>query len=154
MMSQTATDTFTAWARDAEPRIRAALTASFGPQLGAEATADALAIAWRRWDDVADKPNPVGYVFGIGRNLARRSSRSRRPQFVDVPASLTPLVEPGLPAAIAKLSEHQRVVATLVHGYGWTLSETAELLGTKKTTVQNHLERAMKRLRDELGVER
>ena len=32
------TATFTGWARDAEPRLRRALTASFGSQVGRDAT--------------------------------------------------------------------------------------------------------------------
>ena len=42
---------------------------------------------------------------------------------------------------------------TLVYGYEWTLSEVAELLGTTKTTVQNHAERGLARLRKSLGVQ-
>ena len=34
------------------------------------------------------------------------------------------------------------------------MSEVAELLGTAKTTVQNHAERGLARLRSDLGVDR
>jgi RNA polymerase sigma factor (sigma-70 family) len=61
--------------------------------------------------------------------------------------------EPGLPAALASLPERQRVAVVLVHGFGYTLREVADLTGIKVTTVQNHLERALRRLRDRLGVE-
>jgi RNA polymerase sigma factor (sigma-70 family) len=70
-----------------------------------------------------------------------------------VPQQLLPHVEPGLPAAIARLPEKQRIVVSLVYGYEWTMSEVAELLGTAKTTVQNHAERGLARLRKTLGVE-
>ena len=96
--------------------------------------------------------NPVGYVFSIGRNKARRMSRPRRPMFVDVPQQVLPDVEPGLPAAISELPEQQRIVVTLLHGYGWTMTEVADVLGTKKTTVQNHAERGLAKLRTALGV--
>ncbi len=69
-----------------------------------------------------------------------------------MPEQLLPDVEPGLPAAVAGLPEQQRITVTLLHGYGWTMTEVAELLGTKKTTVQNHAERGLARLRKELGV--
>jgi DNA-directed RNA polymerase specialized sigma24 family protein len=40
----------------------------------------------------------------------------------------------------------------LVHGYGYTLREVAELTGIRQTTVQNHLTRGLTRLRATLGV--
>lgn len=153
MPDETVVDSFTEWARDTEPRLRHALTASFGSQLGKEVTADALAHAWEHWDRISMKDNPLGYVYGVGRNKARRIASRHRVVFVDVPQQRLPHVEPGLPVAIAKLPEKQRVVVTLVYGYEWTLSEVAELLGTAKTTVQNHAERGLDRLRKTLGVE-
>jgi RNA polymerase sigma factor (sigma-70 family) len=77
----------------------------------------------------------------------------RRPVFLDVPLQQLPHVEPELPAAIAALPEKQRIVVTLVYAYDWTLSEVAELMGTAKTTVQNHAERGVASLRRTLGVE-
>jgi DNA-directed RNA polymerase specialized sigma24 family protein len=145
---------FTEWATEAEPKIRQSLTAAFGVQVGKDAAADALALAWERWDRVSVMDNPVGYVYGIGRNKARRMKTPRQPMFVEVPEQLLPNVEPGLPAAVADLPEHQRITVTLLHGYGWTMSEVAELLGTKKTTVQNHAERGLTKLRNTLGVSR
>lgn len=143
---------FTEWAEVAEPKIRQALTASFGPQVGTDATADALALAWERWDEIRGKTNPIGYVYGIGRSKARRMVGRRRPDFLDVPIERLPRVEPGLPAAVAQLSEMQRIVVVLVHGYEWTLSEVADMLGIAKTSVQNHAERGLARLRKSLGV--
>jgi DNA-directed RNA polymerase specialized sigma24 family protein len=146
------TISFTEWATEAEPRIRQSLTAAFGVQVGKDAAADALAVAWERWDRVSAMGNPIGYVYGIGRNKARRMKTRRQAMFVEVPAQLLPDVEPGLPAAIADLPEQQRITVTLLYGYGWTMNEVAELLGTKKTTVQNHAERGLTKLRIALGV--
>lgn len=146
------TISFTEWATEAEPKIRQSLTAAFGVQVGKDAAADALAVAWERWDRVSVMGNPIGYVYGIGRNKARRMKTRHHPMFVEVPEQLLPNVEPGLPAAVADLSEQQRIAVTLLHGYGWTMSEVAELLGTKKTTVQNHAERGLTKLRNALGV--
>lgn len=148
-----AVDSFTEWFRDAEPRLRNALTASFGFQVGKEVAADALSYAWEHWDLVRAKPNPLGYVYGVGRNKGRRMIARRRPVFLDVPLQQLPHVEPELPAAIAALPEKQRIVVTLVYAYDWTLSEVAELMGTAKTTVQNHAERGVASLRRTLGVE-
>ena len=148
------TDAFTAWVDEAEPRLRHALTASFGPQVGEEAVADAVGFAWEHWDEIAGKANPVGYVFGVARNRARRLSSRRPVRFPIAPAQALPRVEPGLPAALSSLPERQRLVVTLLYGYEWTMAEVADLLGTKKTTVQNHAERGLKRLRGQLGVDR
>ena len=63
-----------------------------------------------------------------------------------------PWVEPGLVDALAGLSERQRVVVTLVYCFEWTLSEAADVLGLKKSTVQNHAERGLAKLRSSLGV--
>lgn len=56
--------------------------------------------------------------------------------------------EPGLPGALAALSRRQRVVVILVHGFGYTLREVAELTGMRRTTVQNHSDRGLARLRN------
>lgn len=154
MQDAITTPSFTGRATEAEPKIRQSLTAAFGVQVGKDAAADAMAVAWERWERVAVMENPVGYVYGIGRNKARRMKKRRRPMFVEVPEQLLPNVEPGLPAAVAALPEQQRITVTLLHGYGWTMTEVADLLGTKKTTVQNHAERGLAKLRDALGVTR
>ena len=152
MLNEGLVDSFAEWAERVEPRLRHALTASFGSQLGKEAAADALAHAWVHWDVVCVTDNRLGYVYGVGRNMARRGAL-HHPVFVPVAIERLPRVEPKLPAAVAALSERQRVVVTLVYGYEWTLSEVAELLGTTKTTVQNHAERGLARLRKTLGVQ-
>ncbi len=47
----------------------------------------------------------------------------------------------------------QRTVTVLVHGFGWTQREVAELLDVGLSTVQKHLERGLDKLRKALGVE-
>lgn len=61
--------------------------------------------------------------------------------------------EPGLPKALAALSQRQRLAVVLVHGYDYTLREVAELMGIKPTTVQIHLDRGLLRLRSLLGAD-
>ncbi|MEM7093148.1 MAG: sigma-70 family RNA polymerase sigma factor [Actinomycetota bacterium] len=143
---------FEEWATEAEPRLRQALVAAFGQQVGVEVTAEALAYAWENFEDVLEKANPVGYVYGVARNLARRAVAPRRVVFPPVAVDRTPDVEPGLPAAVAGLPEQQRIVVTLLYGFEWTMSEVAEFLDIAKTSVQNHAERGLRTLRSELGV--
>ena len=152
LRDETLVDSFTEWAREAEPRLRHALTASFGVEVGKEAAAEALVHAWEHWERIGKMDNPTGYVYGTARNKGRRM-RSRRPQFLSVPSQRLPWVEPGLPKALARLPERQRIVVTLLHGYQWTMREVAQLLGISKTTVQNHAERGVAKLRKDLGVE-
>ena len=153
MLQDHALESFTDWAEYAEPKIRQALTASFGVQVGKDAAADALAHAWENWSSIRVRDNPAGYVFGVGRNKARRMKTFRTRALPAVPSQRLPHVEPALPEAIEALPEKQRIVVTLLYGYEWSMSEVAQMLGIAKTTVQNHAERGMAKLRERLGVE-
>lgn len=53
-------------------------------------------------------------------------------------------------AALFELSQSQRTVFVLIHLEGFTVVETAEILGNKPGTVKSHLHRALKRLRESL----
>lgn len=64
-----------------------------------------------------------------------------------------PWVEPGLPPALVSLTETQRTVVMLLHGYDWTMEEVASILEISKSSVQTHTERAMKKLKRKLKVE-
>jgi DNA-directed RNA polymerase specialized sigma24 family protein len=149
---ETVVDSFTDWAHDAEPKLRRALIASFGPQIGRDAAAEALSYVWEHWDRVGRMENPIGYAYATGRDRARRILRRRRPVLMALPSGGLPDVEPGLPAALAHLPERQRTVLLLLHGQEWTMSEVAGLLGISKSTVQNHAERGLATLRRSLGV--
>ena len=143
---------FDEFVAETEPRLRRALIAAYGPERGREATAEALAFAWERWDKVRAMANPVGYLYRVGQSRTR--PRRTRPVFERVSAEL-PLVEPMLPAALAALSEKQRVAVVLVHGFGWTLREVADVMGVRVTTVQTHADRGLRRLQEILnGVDR
>jgi DNA-directed RNA polymerase specialized sigma24 family protein len=144
-------DGFEAFVHEVEPRLRRALVAAYGFEDGRDATAEALGYAWEHWARVGRMPNAAGYLFRVAQSRSRRSRRS--PLLFDVPALWDEhRFEPGLPAALAALSQRQRVAVVLVHGFGYTLREVAELTGLKITTVQNHLERGLARLRARLGV--
>lgn len=142
---------FTDFVREVEPRLRHALCAGFGGDQGRESTAHALAYGWEHWERIRSLDNPAGYLWGVGRNHARRAPRSR-PVFPEPATGEMPWIEPGLPAAMATLSEKQRIAVMLVHGLEWTYGEAAELLGVSKSTVQTQAERGMARLRSQVGV--
>lgn len=152
MTTSNVAEAFTEFARAVEPRLRLALVAAYGVEAGVEATSEALAYGWSNWETLKSRPNPAGYLFGVGRNKAR-SRRRRRVLLPAPPVDHEFFVEPGLPDALNRLSERQRVVVLLLHGEEWTLSEVADLLGLSVSTVQEHAERGMSKLRKALGVE-
>lgn len=146
------TDEFVEFAAHAKPRLRLALGAAFGFEVGEDATAEALAFAREHWDRVRTAVNPIGYVFAAGRNRARTTVRRRPPELPAVEPAEMPWIEPGLPGALARLSERQREVVMLVHCFEWTLTEVADVLGMSKGSVQVHERRGMARLRRDMGV--
>ena len=143
---------FTEFVREVEPRLRHALCAGFGGDLGREATAHALAYGWEHWDRLHDMENPAGYLWVVGRNHARRETVSRI-SLPEPPAARLPWVEPMLPEALARLSEGERVAVMLIHGLEWTYGEVAGLLGVSKSTVQTQAERGMAKLRSHIGTQ-
>jgi DNA-directed RNA polymerase specialized sigma24 family protein len=138
--------------QEAGTRLRWALIAAYGPESGAEATADALAYGWEHWDRVRRKRNPAGFLYRVGQSRARRYLRRRPPLLPEVPVNPIPEVEPGLPEALGDLTDRQRTAVMLVHGYGFTLQQVSDLLGINRSTVQRHLDRGVSRLREALEV--
>lgn len=149
---QTLSDTFTDFVSGVELRLRQALTAAFGPDVGRDASAEALAYAWEHWDRVRAMDNPVGYLYRVGQTHGGRMNKRRRVVMPPVAAERAPWIEPELPSAMARLSERQRAVVLLLYSYEWTMSEVADLLGVSKATVQSYADRGMKLLRRRLGV--
>jgi DNA-directed RNA polymerase specialized sigma24 family protein len=133
-----------------EPGLRRALFAVLGVERGREATAEALAWAWEHWSRIERMDNPTGYLFRVGQSRSRR--RKVRPVFVRDEWH-DPVIEPHLGRALAELSEAQRVAVILVHGFGWTMRDVADLNGIRVTSVQTHLERGLHKLRVALEVE-
>src|SRR5436190_20051730 len=56
-------------------RLRVALVARYGVDVGVEACADALAYAWEHWHRVNAMDNAAGYLFRVGQTSARRQGR-------------------------------------------------------------------------------
>jgi len=133
-----------------EPPLQRALAATYGPEVGREATAEAMAWAWEHRDRLAGLERPVAYLYRVGQSRVRR--RRVRVPFLRA-EDRDPQVEPALMKAVAALSGRQRVAVVLVHGYAWRMAEVAELLGVSVSTVQTHLDRGLRRLRTALGEE-
>lgn len=146
---QLASEDFVVWCEAVQPRLMVALVATYGPDRGREAVAEALAWAWEHQERLAGLREPVGYLYRVGQSR----TRLRRLRTVYARSEWSePWVEPALKRGLEALSRRQRLAVILVYGYGWTLAEVAELAGLKVTTVQNHLERGLARLRSILEV--
>ncbi|MDJ0923940.1 MAG: sigma-70 family RNA polymerase sigma factor [Acidimicrobiia bacterium] len=152
---QSAVEGFTLFVKRYRSMLEHALVGVVGPDLAADASSEAFAYCWRQWDRVGAMEHPAGYLWSVGRSkgrdLARQNGRAHRPLLPAIVHSDLPLVEPGLPKALAGLSERQRVAVLLIHGFGWTYSEVAEFLDISVSSVQQHAQRGMAKLQKRLG---
>lgn len=142
---------FDEFVRSNERRLWQSLVPLVGPTAAEDAVADALMECWRSWARVRTMENPVGYAYTIARRRAVRQNRAPVLPAPDVAA--LPDVEPRLLVSIDRLSEMQRQVVYLVDGFGWGLTDAARILGISVSTVRNHRERGLARLRELLKVE-
>jgi DNA-directed RNA polymerase specialized sigma24 family protein len=143
-------DDFACFFAEAEPRLRRALVAAYGPERGREAAAEALVYGWQHWKQVRDMDNPIGYLYRVGQS---RSRPRREPTLLPpVPADDADWVEPHLPEALAGLTDRERQAVVLIEGFGWTFREVADLIEVSVSSVQSYVERGLRKLRDELGV--
>ncbi len=151
-MTRPETKSFDEFVERADPRLRRALVATYGPTLGREAALDALSWAWEHWDRVETMANPVGYLYRVGQTAAKRLLRPSAAISFDSAADDPADVAPELLPALSRLSEQQRAVVVLVHGYGFPQREVGELLEIAVSTVREHLARGMASLRSQLEV--
>lgn len=149
----TTDDDFAEFVAQVEPRVRQALVVTYGPADGREAAVDALSWAWEHWSEASRLEHPVAYLYRVGQSARRRFAPRELPLDA-LPASVVDAadVTPELTGALRELPEQQRVVALLVHGIGWSQAEVAELLDVSPSTVHEHLNRAVTRLRRALEV--
>jgi DNA-directed RNA polymerase specialized sigma24 family protein len=140
---------FTAFLARVEPRVRRALSSSLGAAEGQSATQAAMTWAWENWSRVLGLSSPVGYLYRVGMTAATRG-RSRE-LVVEAPfvASISPEagVDPEVLAALDALSPQQRAAVLLVHGYGYSLRDAAEVLDLNPSTIRVHAQRGLARLR-------
>lgn len=150
-MPGTRVESFTEFVEHVEPRLRIALVAHFGPERGREATAEGLAYAWENWELVEQMEYPIAYLYKVGR------SKTRSPRQLPAAAVANhhdaPLVEPALPAALDRLSTMQRMAVVLVHAYGWTHAEAAQVMDVAEPTAKTHVQRGLSKLRTSLEVQ-
>ena len=139
--------------------VRRALCIALGdPDLGAEATDEAMTRAWERWSAVASYANGAGWVYRVGLNwgLGRRRRRRRwhdRRTVPDRPVVAIP-DDQGLARALARLTTDQRAVVVCRYLLDWSTDETAAVLEIPIGTVKSRLARALAALERHLETER
>jgi RNA polymerase sigma factor (sigma-70 family) len=148
-------ESFAAFVDEHEPVVRRLLVAGFGPEVGRDAAAEAFCWAWASWPRATELDRPGAYLYQIGVNWARRQHRRQHRRLdieVQAKAAEPADYEPGIGEALASLTERQREVVILVAGHQYTHAEAGEFLGIARTSVQNHLERGLAKLRTAMGV--
>src|SRR4051794_13313355 len=96
---------FEEFADAARPRLVRAYLPRVGVDRAADAAAEALSWAWEHWEDLRDHPNPVGYLYRVGRSRTRERKTPRLPAPAEVGL---PDVEPELIPALRRLPAQQR----------------------------------------------
>lgn len=79
MTTVDARESFTVFAREVEPRLRYALTAALGQELGHEAAAEAMAYGWEHWGRLDERSLCLAAQrsrMAAGRNPGHHRSRS------------------------------------------------------------------------------
>lgn len=148
-MDEATLEEFERFVQDVEPSLRRALVAAYGFERGRDATAEALGWAWEHWGRAKVLDNKVAYLFRVGQSKCRDR---RTPAAFERAESPDHWYDPGLAPALKALTEHQRIAVVLVNGFDWKLREVAELLGVGVSTIQSHLERGMRSLRNAMEV--
>ena len=119
-----------------------------------DAVQSALERAWRRRGSLADAERMRPWLDRIVVNEAIRSRSRPRPTIVDLAAAAGQARADewaDLRAAFARLSNEQRAVVVLHLYAGYSLADTAELVGAPLETVRSRLRLARQHLRQLLA---
>jgi RNA polymerase sigma factor (sigma-70 family) len=133
-------------------RVRRALVAQYGVEIGTDVAAEVARWSWEHLDRLASIDNLAGYLFRVGQSAVRRHRRwqrmaSRFPQGGSWVAAIEPDLDDDVIDALKRLSSRQRVAVLLVHGYGFSYRDVADLLGVSDAAVTNHVHRGLTKLR-------
>ncbi len=135
--------------------IARALSYTLGDvDLGREATDEAMARAYARWEKIRDYESPAGWVYRVGLNWAYSTRRRvmRALPFVEhVRAAEPPISDPAIADALRRLDVKLRSVVVCRLLLDWSVEETAAALRIKPGTVKSRLHRALASLERSLG---
>ena len=133
--------------------LERALVARYGLTDGADAAGHAIEYAFTNWERVSAMGNPLGYLFRVGQSHARRWLRSSRrlTALVADPTTADKTIDVDLQRALLRLPWTQRVAIVLVHAHGHTYAEAGRIMDLPVTTITNHVNRGLARLRRNLN---
>lgn len=137
-------------------RVHRAVAVSTGnADLAADATEEAMVRAYERWGQVSGMKNPDGWVYVTAMNWARNRLRRRKYRsdapVPDVGVSDPEGPDPGLIAAVRRLSFPQREAVVARYLLDMSEAEMARALGVPKGTVKSRLYRGLANLRKDLS---
>ncbi|MDO5501987.1 MAG: RNA polymerase sigma factor [Actinomycetia bacterium] len=135
------------------PDLLAYFRRRVGDNDAADLLSETMVVAWRRIAVLPeDDESARRWLFGIARNVLLNASRTQRRQARLADRLRSQLSATAVAAAadtgvevrdaIARLDPHLAEIVRLVHWEGFTLKETAEILGAPASTVRSHYQRA------------
>jgi DNA-directed RNA polymerase specialized sigma24 family protein len=135
---------------DVRLRLLPALVAKWGIEVGSDLCSDVEEYAWEHRAKVVRMENPLGYLFRVAQSKSRSHLRwmkrtefpSRFPDIVHEDLVLHDMLQ-----MLSGLKPDQRVCVMLVHAFGWSYTEVADLLGVTRTVVNHHVHRGLAILR-------
>jgi RNA polymerase sigma factor (sigma-70 family) len=140
--------------RTAWPSVARALSVALGDRdLAVDATDEAMARAYPRWDKLRRYDNPAAWVYRVGLNWARSYHRrlARRLPFAHPETTdAVPIADPAVHEALLELPLRLRSVVVCRLLLDWSIAETAEALGVRPGTVRSRLHRALESLKSSL----
>jgi RNA polymerase sigma-70 factor (ECF subfamily) len=126
------------------------------PDLAREATDEAMARAYQRWQTVHRYANPSGWTYRVGLNWAisqlRRRKRVGHGNLSHNPTWDPPPADPTISRALSHLPMEQRAVVVLRYLCDQSQADIAAALDIPIGTVRSRLSRALDRLREEVGT--
>jgi RNA polymerase sigma-70 factor (ECF subfamily) len=140
-----------------DPCLRAVCSVVGDRRLAEDLVAEGFARAWASWPKVSKHPAPRAWVLRTALNLRVSWWRRRRRELPLVGAEcVSPPVsaegiDPGIMAALNRLSGRQREVIVLRVLLDLDTDSTATVLGIAPGTVTTHLSRAADALRRDLA---
>ncbi|MEX0848344.1 MAG: sigma factor-like helix-turn-helix DNA-binding protein [Ilumatobacteraceae bacterium] len=139
------------YAQHRTPIARALTVTLRDRELAIEATDEAMARAYQRWEQVRTLDNPAGWVYRVAlnwsRSILRRLTRPAPRWVSGSDTAPAPVVQdPAVERALDSLSVDQRAAVVCRLMLGYSEARTAELLGIRPGTVKSRLHRALDRL--------
>lgn len=143
---------FASWYVDEHPRVLSLLCAVSGdPETARDATDEAFARCYSRWDDVRNMESPAGWTYRVALNVARRTLRRRAVERRLLPRLAAPHPSPEPPfdevaALLHVLTERQRTAICLRYVTDLAEADIARVMGVRRGTVASTLSDARRRL--------